>query len=44
MSDRLYLEISYRRVFDAEVVASDGGWCRFPDGVLYPGGGEPADR
>jgi misacylated tRNA(Ala) deacylase len=45
MSEKLYLDDPYRRAFDAEVVASAGGWCALSRTAFYPGGGgQPADR
>lgn len=44
MLSKLYLEDPYRRVFDAEVVASAGGCCALSRTAFYPGGGgQPAD-
>ncbi len=43
---RLYLDDSYLREFDAEVVAcDDDGWCRLHATAFHPGGGgQPCDR
>ncbi len=42
---KLYLDDPYQRVFDAEVVASEGGRCALSRTAFYPGGGgQPADR
>ena len=44
-ADRLYLEDPYLSRFDAEVVASDAGWCALTRTAFYPGGGgQPHDR
>ena len=39
MSRRLYLEDSYIREFDTEIVACDAAWCRFAATAFHPGGG-----
>jgi len=42
---RLYLEDSYQRDFDTEVVACEGAWCRLAATAFHPGGGgQPCDR
>jgi len=42
---RLYLDDAYLREFDAEVAASDGGWCTLTRTAFFPGGGgQPPDR
>ena len=45
MTRRLYLEDSYQRDFDSEVVACDDAWCRLAATAFHPGGGgQPCDR
>jgi len=45
MPDKLYLEHSHGRAFDAEVIASADGWRALSRTAFYPGGGgQPADR
>lgn len=45
MTRRLYLEDSYLREFETEVVAWTDGWCRLAATVFHPGGGgQPCDR
>lgn len=45
MTERLYLEDSYRREFEAEVLGSADGWCALTRTVFFPGGGgQPPDR
>jgi misacylated tRNA(Ala) deacylase len=42
---RLYLDDAYLQAFDAEVAASDGGWCTLTRTAFFPGGGgQPPDR
>jgi misacylated tRNA(Ala) deacylase len=42
---RLYLDDSYLREFDSEVVACRDGWCRLAATAFHPGGGgQPCDR
>lgn len=45
MTRRLYLDDSYLREFDADVVACADGWCRLSATAFHPGGGgQPCDR
>jgi misacylated tRNA(Ala) deacylase len=45
MTARLYLEDSYQREFNAEVLEYEDGWCALSRTVFYPGGGgQPCDR
>ena len=45
MTARLYLDDAYLQEFDAEVAASDGGWCTLTRTAFFPGGGgQPPDR
>lgn len=45
MTRRYYLEDSYLRELDTEVVACRDGWCRLAATVFHPGGGgQPCDR
>jgi misacylated tRNA(Ala) deacylase len=45
MTRRLYLDDSYVREFDTEVVACTDGWCRLAATAFHPGGGgQPCDR
>ncbi|WNG18727.1 alanyl-tRNA editing protein [Cystobacter fuscus] len=45
MTPRLYLEDSYQREFNAEVLEYEDGWCVLSRTVFYPGGGgQPCDR
>jgi misacylated tRNA(Ala) deacylase len=42
---RLYLDDSYQRDFDSEVVACEDAWCRLAATAFHPGGGgQPCDR
>lgn len=42
---RRYLEDSYLRELDTEVVACRDGWCRLAETLFHPGGGgQPCDR
>jgi len=42
---RLYLDDSYLREFDSEVVECRDGWCRLAATAFHPGGGgQPCDR
>lgn len=45
MTARLYLEDSYQREFNADVLESADGWCVLSRTAFYPGGGgQPCDR
>ena len=45
MPVKLYLEDSYLRTFDGEVVAASDGWCALSRTAFYPGGGgQPEDQ
>lgn len=45
MTRRRYLEDSYLRELDTEVVACRDGWCRLAETLFHPGGGgQPCDR
>jgi misacylated tRNA(Ala) deacylase len=45
MTRRLYLDDSYLREFDSEVVDCADGWCRLLATAFHPGGGgQPCDR
>ncbi len=45
MGTRLYLEDTYLREFDAEVLESIDAWCTLTHTAFYPGGGgQPPDR
>jgi misacylated tRNA(Ala) deacylase len=45
VTTRLYLDDAYLQAFDAEVAASEGGWCTLTRTAFFPGGGgQPPDR
>ena len=45
LTRKLYLENSYQREFDADVLESSDGWSALSQTVFYPGGGgQPPDR